>query len=303
MQASGAHVLITLSIAVMAGLNIFSAKLVGETEDYVVGAKVLILVAFVVVALFATDLGASAPSNWAGPGSLIAGGMLIFVAYEGFELIANSAADVRDPGKTLPRAFYGSVIFTIALYMLVAIAIVGLLSLTEIAGAADFALAEAAQEIWGSIGFNLIVLAALLSTASAINATLYGTSRLSVKIASEGELPDVLERKIGGKPLIGMLGTAVVAALMANLIPLASISSLASVGFLIVFAAVNAANARLNERTGSRRWMSVSGAVACLGALFALIVHIAQTRPQDLILLTALLSATFVGEAAYRRFR
>ncbi|MGJ8632567.1 MAG: hypothetical protein ACSHX7_01500 [Luteolibacter sp.] len=46
------------------------------------------------------------------------GGIVIFVAYEGFELIANAAEDARDPEKTLPRAFYlcvGFVIFLTAL--------------------------------------------------------------------------------------------------------------------------------------------------------------------------------------------
>lgn len=115
--------------------------------------------------------------------------MLIFVAYEGFELIANAAGDIRNPKREIPRALYTSVLFTIVLYMLVAIVTVGLLSPSEIVSAADFALAEAAQQVWGGIGFNLIVVAALLSTASAINATLYGTSRLSVDIALDGELP------------------------------------------------------------------------------------------------------------------
>ena len=41
--------------------------------------------------------------------SLVVAGMVIFVAYEGFELIANAAEDVRDPRRTLPRAFRLSV--------------------------------------------------------------------------------------------------------------------------------------------------------------------------------------------------
>lgn len=79
--------------------------------------------------------------------------------------------------------------FTIVLYMLVAIVTVGLMSIAEIASSADYALAEAAKQVWGGFGFDLIVVAALLSTASAINATRYGTARLSVDIAIDGELP------------------------------------------------------------------------------------------------------------------
>ncbi len=191
----GVHVLISGVIVGVTVLNVFSARLIAAAEDYVVGAKVLILCVFVLAALLRADFSAIEPREWTSPVSLVSGGMLIFVAYEGFELIANSAGDVRSPNKTIPRALYTSVIFTIVLYMLVAIVTVGLLSLSKIAGSADFALAEAARVVWGGVGFNLIVVAALLSTASAINATLYGTSRLTVVIAVDGELPSALERR------------------------------------------------------------------------------------------------------------
>lgn len=302
-QGAGQHLLITAVILAMTLLNIFSAKLISMAEDYIVAAKILILVVFVAVALFNADFGAVAPSEWAGSGSLLAGGMLIFVAYEGFELIANSAQDVRDPAKNIPRALYTSVLFTIALYMLVAVVTVGLLSLTEISTAADFALAEAARVVWGSVGFDLIVVAALLSTASAINATLYGTARLSIDIAVDGELPSEFEKKFAGKPLLGLLITATAALVIANLVPLDAISLLASAGFLIVFAAANLANVKLSDRTNSRRWLSTVGAIACVGALGALVAHIAANQPQDLILLAGLLVITYLGESTYQRRR
>jgi len=298
-QSWGSHVLISAVIIVMTALNVFSARLITAAEDYIVAAKILILVAFVVVALTDADFTAIKPGTWAGPGSLIAGGMLIFVAYEGFELIANAAADVRDPASVIPRALYTSVIFTIILYILVAIVAVGLLTLTEIAGAADFALAEAARVVWGGIGFDLIVVAALFSTASAINATLYGTARLTVVIALDGELPAQLERKICGKPIVGLLLTAAAALITANLVPLAAISTLASAGFLTIFAAVNIANVKLASRTKANKTVSTTGAVACVGALAALIAHTATTRPADLILLGGLVLLTYAGEATY----
>jgi len=302
-QSAGTHVLITLVIVAMTLLNIFSARLIALAEDYIVAAKILILVVFVAVALTDADYSAVEPSTWAGPTSLIAGGMLIFVAYEGFELISNSAGDVRNASKNIPRALYTSVVFTIILYMLVAIVTVGLLSLDQISAAEDFALAEAASVMWGNSGFDLIVVAALLSTASAINATLYGTSRLTVEIALDGELPTQLEDRICGKPIVGLLLTAVAALAIANLVPLAAISSLASAGFLLIFAAVNLANVRLADRTGAKPSISAVGFVACLAALAALLAHIATTRPSDLYLLGAVIAATFVGEVTYQRRR
>ena len=74
-----------------------------------------------------------APANWPDPISLVAGGMIVFLAYEGFELIANTAGDVRDKEKTLPRAFYGSVLFVIVLYVMISATAVGNLSYDKFA--------------------------------------------------------------------------------------------------------------------------------------------------------------------------
>ena len=134
--------------------------------------------------------------------------MIIFLAYEGFELIANTARDVRDVGRTLPRAYYTAVGFVIVLYVLVALVTVGNLPLAKIVQAKDYALAEAARPFLGRPGFALIAVAAMLSTASAINATLYGAARLSYTIARDGELPAGLERKVWGEPVEGLLITA-----------------------------------------------------------------------------------------------
>jgi amino acid transporter len=69
-----------------------------------------------------------------------------------------------------------SIILVAILYISVSVAVFGNLSLTEIIKSKDFALAEAAQPIFGSIGFKLIAATALLATASAINATLYAVT-------------------------------------------------------------------------------------------------------------------------------
>jgi hypothetical protein len=142
--------------------------------------------------------------------------MIIFLAYEGFELIANTAHDVRDVARTLPRAYYTAVRFVIALYVLVALVTVGNLAVDKIVAAKDYALAEAARPFLGQTGFTLVAIAAMLSTASAINATLYGAARLSYCIARDGELPAMLERKVRGEPVGGLLITAGLTLFVAN---------------------------------------------------------------------------------------
>ena len=228
----------------IAGLNLLNAEVIGKAEDWIVGLKVAILLFFVGVGLARIHTSQLAPGSWSPPLQLAAGGMIIFLAYEGFELIANTAHDVRDVARTLPRAYYTAVGFVIALYVLVALVTVGNLAVDKIVAAKDYALAEAARPFLGQAGFTLIAIAAMLSTASAINATLYGAARLSYCIARDGELPAILERKVWGEPVEGLLITAGLTLFVANVFDLTSISTLGSAGFLLIFAAVNTANVR-----------------------------------------------------------
>jgi amino acid transporter len=300
LQGVGKHVLISVAVVAIAGLNLASARLIAEAEDWIVGIKLAILLLFVGVGGWGIDRARLAPAAWSPPMLLAAGGMVIFVAYEGFELIANSARDVRDPGKTLPRAYFTAVGLVIALYVAVAAVTVGNLPVSEITAAKDYALAEAARPFLGEAGFVLIGIAALLSTASAINATLYGAARLSYTIAREGELPAALEKKVWSRPVEGLLITTVLTLVVANFFDLSRLSTMGSAGFLLIFAAVNAANVVLAVETGSRRWLSAAGGAACLAALGALIWYSATQSPGDLWVLAAMVGLAFTIEGAYR---
>ena len=140
----------------------------------------------------------------------------------------------------------------------------------------------------------------MLSTASAINATLYGAARLSYTIARDGELPAALERTTWGKPVEGLLLTALLTLLVANLFDLTSISTLGSAGFLLIFAAVNLANVKRAAETASRAWISAVGALACVAALGALVWQTAATAPAKLWVLAAMLALSAGIEATYR---
>jgi amino acid transporter len=297
------HLLISAGILVPAVLNVFSANLVGRAETFIVAVKLAILLFFVAVGFSGIDVGRLAPVHWSSPLHLVAGGMIIFLAYEGFELIANTAQDAREPKKTLPRAFALSIVFVILLYILVAVVSVGSLPVHKIVEAEDYALAAAARPFLGHAGFVLIAIAAVLSTFSAINATLYGSARLSYTLAREGELPEFLENRVWNKPIEGLIITAVLSLLLANLGDLSSISMMGSAGFLIIFATVNAANVKLSDATKSRKWISSAGVIACALALGALIWQTATTAPTHLWILSGMLLFSFGMELVYRRYR
>jgi amino acid transporter len=299
-QSVGTHVLISVSVIAITGLNLLSAEWIGRAEGWIVGLKVLILLVFVGVGLVGANASQAAPSTWSSPLRLIAGGMIIFLAYEGFELIANTARDVTDVRRTLPRAYFIAVGFVIALYVAVAFVTVGNLSVDKIVAAKDYALAEAAKPFLGQAGFAFIAVAAMLSTASAINATLYGAARVSYSIARDGELPAELDRKVWGEPIEGLLITSALTLLVANFFDLTSISTLGSAGFLIIFGAVNIANARRARDTHSHAAISVVAALACGGALGALVWQTLRTQPSKLWVLVAMVGLAVAVEGLYR---
>jgi amino acid transporter len=299
-HATGTHVLISLSVILITGLNLLKAGVIGKAEAWIVGLKVAILLFFVGVGCAGIKAAQIAPRSWSPPLQLAAGGMIIFLAYEGFELIANTARDVRNVARTLPRAYYVAVGFVIALYVLVALVTVGHLPVDTIVAAKDYALAEAARPFLGQAGFTLIAIAAMFSTASAINATLYGAARVSYCIARDGELPAELERQVWGQPVEGLLITAGLTLFVANAFDLTSISTLGSAGFLLIFAAVNTANARHAPHTNSRGWVSAAGAVACAAAVGALVWQTARTGPGKLWVLAAMLALAVMIEGTYR---
>jgi len=294
------HILITGSVVVITLLNLMSARLIGEAEDWIVLIKLAILIIFIAAGIRGIDNTRLVPSAWSSPLDLVAGGMIIFLAYEGFELIANTAQDVRDPDRNLPRAFYSSVGFVIVLYVLVAVVTVGTLPVAKIVDAKDYALAEAARPFLGQAGFLLIAVAAMLSTASALNATIYGAARLSYVIAKDGELPSALERKAWGEPIEGLLITSGATLLIANVADLSSMSTMGSAGFLLIFAAVNSANALLADDTHSRRWLSLIGAGLCLAALGCLLWQTGFSAPGQLWILFVMTGTALLVEITFR---
>ena len=294
----GKHAFLTAAVVVITVVNVAGASTVARAERVVVAIKIAILLLFVAVGAAGVSGERLAPAQWSSPVSLVAGGMIIFLAYEGFELIANAAEDVADPGRVLTRAYYISVLFVIALYIAVAAVSVGSLPLSQLVNARDYALAEAARPALGAAGFAMIGIAAMLSTASAINATLYGSARMTYTIVKTRELPAQLDRPIWNRPIEGLLITAAATVVLANVLDLAAISTMGSAGFLIIFAAVNLAEAHTARRRGSPPGISVAAAIACVAALAALI---AKSSLESVSVLVAMVALSFGIEATFRK--
>ncbi len=274
------HVLITGVVFALAFVNVVGTGLVVKYGNFANAVKLLLLAGFVVIGLVGgdVDFGRFAVSEWVGPVPLIAGAMVIFLNYEGFEMIANVSSDVPEEkrAKVMPQAFYGSVLIVIALYVLISIVAVGSLSTAAIESAGEFALAEAAESMIGSAGFTIIVVAALLATSSAINATLFSSARITFALASEREMPKELGTLVREQPLPALAFVCVTGALLANLVPIDVIAAMGSGGFLLTFAAVNVASIRLSATIGVSRIIPIAGTGMCLVAILVLFSQVGR---------------------------
>ena len=110
-----------------------------------------------------------------------------------------------------------------------------------------------------------------------------------------------MERKVWSRPVYGVLLTAGISLLLANLIDLTAIAIIGSAGFLIIFAAVNAANVKLAAKTGGIRFISSLGFLACVGALGALLYHTAEDNAHALWVVLGMIVVCFLFELIYPR--
>jgi amino acid transporter len=296
------HAMISAGILLPVVINLVDAAFVSRSETAVVVIKIALLLLVIASGAGSIDDARLATSTWVSPTHIVAAGMVIFVAYEGFELIANAAKDVRDPDRTLPRAYFTSVLLVIALYLVIAVVVVGTLDPAAIEASEDYALAAAARPALGQAGFVIVAVSALLATFSAINATIYGNARLGFRLAIERELPEVLDRRVRDNPLPGVVTVGVLSLLLANGIDLQAIAILGSAGFLIVFTITNVAAARLAGDTGGKSWLSALAALASGTATAVLLVHTAQERPEALAVLAGFLAFSFLFEWVYPRW-
>ena len=297
------RILASLAVIAFATLNLAGARVVGRAEALLVYFKLAVLLVFCLGGLASVRLARVSPARFPSVALIVYAGALIFLAYEGFELIANAAEDAHDPARTLPRAYLIAIGTLICLYVLVAFVAVGNLAPARIAAERDYVLGAAAQPFLGSAGFKLIAVAAVVSTASAINVTLYGAAKFTFLMARHRELPGRLGEPVWDRPIGGLLATSVATVVIVNTVSIKGISLMGSAGFLIIFCAVNLAAVRLLENTRRSRVAAFAGAGACAASLAALIAYAATHIAGQLAVLGAMLGAAVLGEAILRRHR
>jgi len=296
------NVFIIIIILIFTGINFIGAKAVGKSEIIIVATKVIILILFIIVGFFFIDPSKLALSNFPQTTNIFFGAGIVFLAYEGFGLITNTAEDMENPKKTLPRALYLAVIITMIIYVLVSLTVLGNLPINNIINAKDYALAAAAEPFLGKLGFTFIAIAALFSTSSAINATLYGGANVSYTIAKHGELPKFFERKLWGKSTEGLFITSGIVLFFANFLELDGIAMLGSASFLLIYGAVNISHLKLYKETGANPFIIILSIISCTIFFGVLTYYEIFHSPVTLIILVIVIIICFIAEWIYRKY-
>lgn len=282
-------------------VNFLGARYVDRSETAIVAIKVSILILFTVGGLFFIKGDYLTPSSWPGIGGILIGTGILFIGYEGFGLVTNAAGDMKDPVRMVPKALYMSVLVATVIYVGVSIVVSGNLTTAQIAATRDYALAEAVKPFLGEFGFKLVAVAALFSTASAINATLFGAANSSYVIAKHGELPEVFDRTSWKGATDGLFITAGLVIVFVLLFDLGAIAMMGSGAFLLVYAAVSIGHFRIADRTGANRAVLAIAVALCLGMFVLLSAYMFQQSKPSFIAMFVILGASFIAEWIYRK--
>lgn len=147
----------------------------------------------------------------------------------------------------MPRAFLVAIGVTTLLYISLALGLLSDVSALELEKYADTAVAQAASPLLGHVGYVIVVIGALLATASGINANLFAVFNIMDNMGSERELPKLMNKSLWRQSTWGNIIVVVLIMLMTAALNLDSLASVASATFLICYLAVFVVAIRLRH--------------------------------------------------------
>lgn len=257
-----ALVIMLFIVGLFAYINYRGASETGLVGNVVTIAKVIILAVFIGFGLYAMinrpDSVAVFRENLLpnGIGGVFVAMGLTFIAFEGYEIIAQSGEEVMNPKHNIPRAIFISIVIVVIVYVLVAFVAIGAVTQTDglpvwdyLAREKEIAIVRAAENFMPAGGI-LILISGLASTMSALNATIYSSSRVSFAMGRDNNLPDVFGR-IHAKmhtPYWAIFLSAILIGGMGLALPIEEVAVAADIMFLLMFAQVNITVMTLRRR-------------------------------------------------------
>ncbi len=241
--------------AVLVALAVMGMLVAGTRESatlniVLVIIKLVALTVFVTFALPAFDSANLHPFMPYGFGStevegtkrgVMAAAAIVFFAFYGFDAVATSAEEAKNPGRDLTIGIVGSMLLCTAIYMAVAVAAIGAIPFLQLADSPE-PLALVLRTLNQPVAAHLIALAAVIALPSVILVMMYGQSRIFFVMARDGLLPRQLatvSQRTGAPTRITVL-TGLSIAAVAGFFRLDEIAELANAGTLIAFVAVGA---------------------------------------------------------------
>lgn len=250
--------------AVLVALSIAALLAAGTRESatlniVLVVIKMTALAAFILLALPSFDADNLRPFMPHGFGSsvdgdgvtrgVMAAAAIVFFAFYGFDAVATSAEEARNPGRDLTIGIIGSMAACTLIYILVAVSAVGAVSHSEVGSSAE-PLAHVMRTLEHPLAARLIGLAALIALPSVILVMMYGQSRIFFVMARDGLLPRKLSEVSArsGAPVFVTVITGLWVAGVAGFFRLDEIAELANAGTLLAFIATAACMMILRKR-------------------------------------------------------
>jgi APA family basic amino acid/polyamine antiporter len=183
-----------------------------------------------------------------GVGGILTAAAVVFFAYTGFEAVANLSEETRRPGRDLPLGLLGTLGVATALYIGVAVVVVGMVKYTDIDEGAP--IADAFDQVGLGWASALVSLAAVAGLTSVILVDLVTVSRIGFAMGRDGLLPPSVAKVSPrtGTPVRMTLLYAAVVLVMASFVPLGTLADLVSIGTLFAFLLVSAAVPVLRRR-------------------------------------------------------
>jgi len=283
-----------LIIAVVAGLLMLGTRESARINSALVILKIATLTLFVAVALPHFDPANLHPFAPSGFGSVadehgvkygvMGAAAIIFFAFYGFDAISTAAEEAKNPDRDLAIGIVGSMLACTLIYIVVAAAAVGAVHYTIFSKSAE-PLALILRELGSGGVATVVAAAAAIALPTVLLAFLYGQSRIFLVMARDGFLPESLAAiSSRGTPARITAVTAVFVAILAGLLPLDVIASLANAGTLVAFVAVATCVLVLRRRSPEARrpfrtplaWVVAPAAILGCCYLFMSLQHVTQ---------------------------
>lgn len=229
--------------AFLAWVNYRGVKETAALQNFIVVALMGFIVVFVAVGVFRVDYDVLRPFNPHGWGAVTATAATVYVTFIGFEVIATSAEEIKNPGRNLPLAMIASVLTPTALYVLVMLVSTGVLPLEALA-ASRIPVADVARTFLGPLGALMMVVGAVLATVSSANASILSAARVNFAMGRDRILSEWLNEIHPSLRTpyraIGITGVLVLLLIGVG-VGVETLADVASFSFLLTYALVHVA--------------------------------------------------------------